>query len=292
MVCWLLGERQEAGLFREKAQSQGILVFRELHRAIECMAAVFRKNQSADAEAEKTIELGPLPESAENILNKEFGILDEYTSKQVLSNIGIPAVPEKVSSTETEALLAASEIGFPAVVKGLAQELVHKSEKGFVRTGLKNAEDISGAVSAISKIAEGENQKVKFLIQRQIEKSPELIAGLIRDPQFGPCIMCGFGGIFAGVLKDTIFAVAPLTWNDAMDLINRLKASELLDGYRGLPPVDREQLAGILIRLGRLGLDYPRISEIDINPLMVYEANLVAVDATIILKQEDQKIRR
>jgi acetyltransferase len=122
-----------------------------------------------------------------------------------------------------------------------------------------------------------------LLIQKQIQGYPELIAGLIRDPQFGPCVMCGFGGVFTEVLADSVFAVAPINRVEALALIKRLKTRKLLDGFRGFAAVDRDTLADILVRIGELGLAYPQIKEIDLNPLIVSGGKPIAVDATIIL---------
>ncbi len=289
MICWLLGERQEAGIFQEKCHSQGILVFRELFRAVECMAAVLQKQQPLKLTEETPLPIESSPERLDQMLQKQQGVLDEYLSKQVLSTYGIPGVPEKLVFNETDVLPAVSEIGYPVVMKGIAKDIVHKSDKGLIRMGLHSEKDIFAAVSALSEIMNNENQPAAYLIQRQLETSVELIAGMVRDPQFGPCVMCGFGGIFAEILKDSVFAPAPLSRADALKLIGRLKSAELLEGYRGLPPVDRTDLAEILMRLGQLGTDYPRISEIDINPLMVYDQKLVAVDATIVLTKDQDR---
>jgi acetyltransferase len=123
------------------------------------------------------------------------------------------------------------------------------------------------------------------LIQKEIQGFPELIAGLIRDPQFGACVMCGFGGILAEMMADSVFAPAPLSHAEAMVLIGRLKTQKLLDGYRGFPAVDRDLLADILVRLGHLGVSYPLIKEVDINPLIVCEGLPIAVDATIVVER-------
>ncbi len=112
----------------------------------------------------------------------------------------------------------------------------------------------------------------------------ELILGLLRDPQFGPCVMFGLGGVMAELFDDTVFAVAPLTHREALALIGRIRGQKMLDGFRGAPPVDREEIARILVTLGEIGLDHPRIREIDINPLIVGEEGATAVDATIILE--------
>ena len=118
---------------------------------------------------------------------------------------------------------------------------------------------------------------------KQIQGYPELIAGLIRDPQFGPCVMCGFGGILAEVMTDSAFAAAPLSHAEALGLIGRLKTQKLLNGFRGFAAVERDALADLLVRIGELGLAYPQIREIDLNPLIVRDGKPIAVDATIIL---------
>jgi len=122
-----------------------------------------------------------------------------------------------------------------------------------------------------------------ILIQKQIQGNPELIAGLIRDPQFGPCVMCGFGGLFTEVLADRVFAAAPINRFEALALIERLKTQKLLNGFRGFAAVDRDALADILVRIGELGLTYPKIKEIDLNPLIVCDGRPIVVDATIII---------
>jgi acetyltransferase len=253
------------------------------------MAAVLQRQQPLEITEETPLPIDSSPERLDQMLQKQQGVLDEYLSKQVLSTYGIPGVPEKLVFNETDVLPAVSEIGYPVVMKGIAKDIVHKSDKGLIRMGLHSEKDIFAAVSALSEIMNNENQPAAYLIQRQLETSVELIAGMVRDPQFGPCVMCGFGGIFAEILKDSVFAPAPLSRADALKLIGRLKSAELLEGYRGLPPVDRNDLAEILIRLGQLGTDYPRISEIDINPLMVYDQELVAVDATIVLTKDQDR---
>jgi acetate---CoA ligase (ADP-forming) len=122
-----------------------------------------------------------------------------------------------------------------------------------------------------------------FLVQRQVEGGLELIAGMIRDPQFGPCVMLGLGGIFAEILKDTVFAVAPLSLKEALSMIGRLKSQKLLNGFRNFAPVDRESLAKIIVSLGELGLGNQEIKEIDVNPLIAAGGKITAVDASVII---------
>jgi len=151
-----------------------------------------------------------------------------------------------------------------------------------VRTGISSPDAAAGVFADLEKKM---SPGGAVLIQRQVHGYPELIAGLIRDPQFGTCVMCGFGGILTEVIADSAFAPAPLSHAEALGLIGRLKTQTLLNGFRGFQAVDRNVLADILVRLGHLGVSYPRIKEVDINPLIVCEGFPVAVDATIIVEE-------
>ncbi|GBC61583.1 CoA-binding protein [Desulfonema ishimotonii] len=283
LFCWLIGKSEEARRFQTETQAVGIPVFREVYRAVECINAVFARKQVLERQraagktaadpAEPAGEPLRLPESGD-------GVLDEYASKQVLAGCGIPVVAEEIADTAGAAAGIAARFGFPVVMKGLAPGQVHKTESGLVRLGISSATAAEAAFKALTDAMKGEGS---VLVQPQVCGEAELIAGLVRDPQFGPCVMFGLGGVMAEVLDDVVFAVAPLTHADALELIGRLKAQKLLNGFRGAPPADREMLARILVRLGRLGNDYPRIREVDINPLMVAGGKPVAVDASVIL---------
>jgi acetyltransferase len=125
----------------------------------------------------------------------------------------------------------------------------------------------------------------QVLAYKQVRGKIEIIVGLVRDFHFGPCVMLGLGGIMAEILSDVVFAPAPLTIEDALALIGRLRGQKIFDGFRGEPPVNREELAAILVTVGTIGLQYPRIQEIDVNPLILGEKGaLIAVDATIVLR--------
>jgi acetyltransferase len=216
------------------------------------------------------------------LLMDASGTLDEYRSKQMLALCNLPVVEEKIVSSFLEAKETACEFGFPVVLKGLLPGEIHKSELGLVRTGISSIEEVESVLVELQKSMSG---KGTLLIQKQIQGCPELIAGLIRDPQFGPCVMCGFGGLFTEILADRVFAVAPINRVEALALIKRLKTQKLLDGFRGFATVDRDALADILVRLGELGFAYPQIKEIDLNPLIVSEGKPIAVDATIIMDE-------
>jgi len=221
------------------------------------------------------------------MLTEATGSLDEYKSKQILSLCNIPVVEEKIVSDSVAAKAIAAEFGFPVVLKGLLAGEIHKTELGLVRTGISSVEEAETVFFDLQKILSNNGS---VLVQKQIQGNPELIAGLIRDPQFGPCVMCGFGGILTEVMADSVFAAAPLNKSEALALIDRLKSQKLLNGFRGFAAVDRDALADILLRLGDLGVAFDQIKEIDINPLIVSEGKAVAVDATIIVEKSKKWI--
>ena len=278
IFCWLMGDHDEAREFLAHAHNIGVPVFGELHRAVECMAAVF--NYKNHIELREPFVPSKADAAPADLPHGKQGSLDEHLSKNILKSFGIPVVDEKIVSSGKEAGEAASDFGFPVVMKGLAPGIVHKSDLGLVLLKIKSAEEAGLCFESLNKTMSG---KGKVLIQKQVHGEPELIVGLIKDPQFGPCVMCGLGGILAEVVEDVLFAVAPLNRSEALGLISRLKAQKLLNGFRGSLPTDREALAQILINIGELGLAHPRIREIDINPLIIAEGKPVAVDASVIL---------
>jgi len=279
---WLMGKRSEAHQFQMDARELKLPVFGELYRAVECMAAVLSREALPDPGSREMpfTESTSIKDRLEKMLTVETGTLDEFNSKQILSLCNIPVVEEKIISSAGEANKIADEFGFPVVLKGLLPAEIHKTELGLVRTGISSAEE---AGSAFNQLHQKVSNNGSVLIQKQIQGDPELIAGLIRDPQFGPCVMCGFGGILAEVMADSVFAAAPLNKSEARALIARLKTQKLLNGFRGFTAVDREALADILVRLGDLAVAFEQIKEIDINPLIVHEGRPIAVDATIIV---------
>ena len=280
---WVMGKRRDVHDLQVLAKELGLPVFSELYRAVECMAAVLVRKKlpdHGDSGISLTENTGA-EENLHNLLMDARGTLDEYRSKQILGLCNFPVVEERIISSVREAKEIASEFGFPVVLKGLLPGQIHKTELGLVRTDISAVEDLESALFELQKIMSGRGS---LLIQKQIRGYPELIVGLIRDPQFGPCVMCGFGGIFTEVLADRVFAVAPITRDEALAIIKRLKTQKLLDGFRGFAAVDRDVLADILVRIGQLGLAYPQIKEIDLNPLIVWKSLPVAVDATIIVE--------
>lgn len=207
--------------------------------------------------------------------------LSEYESRKVIASAGVPIPREALVQSRDEAMDQAEKIGFPVVLKGSSPELTHKTEMGMVRVNLKNRDDVGGAFDELS----GKGIRLEgFLVQEMVEGRREFVIGLTRDPQFGPSVMFGLGGIFTEAMKDVSFRVAPLSEDDAREMIGEIRAAKLLDAFRGEKAVDREILVRALVGIGNLGMKHEEIAEIDINPLIVKDGKPVAVDALVILQ--------
>lgn len=280
VFIWVLGDPEKILELNEDCRKHGLPAFRELYRLVECLKAVLGNRPRSASHVPSTSNAPVLPASLKTILEKTTGSLDEHVSKQILSSYGIPTVDEVILEKVGDSSMADS-MGYPVVMKGLVSEGIHKTEMGLVELGIKNKTSVEKTFKILKKKMAGRG---KVLLQRQIPGKIELILGLIRDPQFGPCVMFGLGGIMAEVFKDTVFAMAPLSEDDALRLISRIKGQTLLNGFRGMPPVNRKELARILMALGEIGMTYPRIREIDVNPLIVGDSTMAAVDATIVLE--------
>lgn len=210
--------------------------------------------------------------------------LSEYESKMLLAEYGISITQEKIVSAEDDAVAAASDIGYPVVLKGSGEELSHKTEMNLIALNLRDENEVREAYKNLISNPEAEVKEV--LVQQMIKGDRELVVGLTRDAQFGPCVMFGLGGIFTEILEDVSFRVAPLTRWDAKDMMGEIRAAKILDAFRGKPEVDREALADILIAIGTIGMELDQVVEIDINPLKILDGKPVAVDALVVLSNE------
>ncbi len=219
--------------------------------------------------------------------NEGRKLLLEHEAKSLISYYGIPTTKVRVAENENDAVKAANEIGYPVVLKIVSPDVVHKSDVGGVKVNLRSEEEVRNAYrSIISSVRENvpNARIVGVLVQEFAPPGLELIIGLIRDPQFGPTVMFGLGGIFVEVYRDVSFRVAPLTEEDADSMIKEIKAYKLLTGFRGMEPVDLESLKDALVKAGQVGLDNDDISEMDLNPVIAYPKGLKVVDARIILR--------
>jgi acetyl-CoA synthetase (ADP-forming) len=170
---------------------------------------------------------------------------------------------------------------YPVVIKGNAPGLAHKTEQGLVAVDVRNDEEAETAYQHIMNVLQGGEKGL--LVQEMVKGSRELMVGMTRDAQFGPCVMFGLGGIFTEILKDVSFRVAPITKRDALEMMGEIKAHKILEEIRGMPAADLEALCEILIKIGQVGLENDAIKEIDVNPLILQGSKPVAVDALVVL---------
>ena len=210
--------------------------------------------------------------------------LSEYQSKQLLKAYGIPVTREELAQSADEAAATAARLGYPVVMKACSPDLMHKSEAGAVEIGLKNEAEVRAAyqrlVGATTLALEG------ILVQEMIRGNRELVLGLSRDAQFGPCVMFGLGGVLTEVINDTVFRVAPLEMIDAQEMMQELRAKAILDPFRGQAAADREVIGRSLMALGQIGMENEGVAEIDVNPMIIDPAGRVkAVDALVVLQR-------
>jgi len=211
----------------------------------------------------------------------------ETEAKTICTEYGIPVNKFNLAKNEKEAATYADQIGYPIVLKIVSPDIIHKSDAGGVMLNLKTPAEVASAYQKIienAKKYKADAKIVGVLVQEMAPQSTEVIVGAIKDPQFGQTIMFGLGGIFVELLKDVNFRVAPITAEDAKEMIMQLKAYPLLKGYRNTPPADIDALVSILCNTSRLVMDNPEIKELDLNPIMAYPKGAKTVDARIILE--------
>jgi len=210
--------------------------------------------------------------------------LSEHESKQLLASAGIAIPDERLVASADDAVAAASDLGFPVVLKLCGRKIAHKTERGLVRLNLHDTAAVRAAAEALLAARRPDDGDARILVGRMVSGRREVIAGLVRDPQFGPCVMLGLGGIFAEALGDVAFAAAPLAKGDAEDLIDALQYKKVLGEFRGEPAADRAVLARVLETLGRIGAEHADVRSIDINPLILSGGTPVVIDALVELE--------
>ena len=215
--------------------------------------------------------------------------LSEYASKQLLASYGVPITRELLVNDPQAAAEAAAQIGFPVVVKLCGDHIAHKTERDLVRLGLGDAGAVTQAATQLwdrRQPQDGQDGQVSLLVAEMVRGRRELIAGVVRDPQFGPCVLLGLGGILTEALGDVTFALAPFERDEARQMLEALRAKHLImKPFRGEGPVDVDALIDTLVGLGRLAAQRPDIQSIDVNPLIVVDGKPIAVDALVEIDQ-------
>ena len=207
--------------------------------------------------------------------------LSEAASKELLATYGVPFAPERLVTDPEEAAAAATELGFPVAAKLCGDHIAHKTERGLVRLGLRDADAVREAAAALLAAATPEDGATGVLVAPMVSGSRELIAGVSTDPQFGPTILVGVGGVLAEALGDVAVRPAPISEVDAAEMLEQLRTQDLLGEFRGEPAVDREAVAKVLLALSEAVQGRPEIRSIDLNPLIIDRGAPVAVDALV-----------
>ena len=228
----------------------------------------------------------------EDTIRTDHKVITEEESKNILKRYGISVPPYALVNSVDEAVKAAKKIGFPLVMKVVSPQILHKTDVGGVKVGIDNVQDVKKTFNDMfGRLSKKKGVHVKgILLEKMVPKGVELIVGIQNDSQFGPVIMTGMGGIMTEVMKDVAFRMLPITTSDAKSMLNELKGSKLLKGFRGSEPIDLNMIAKMLVQIGKLGTENADfINSIDFNPVVVYPKSHYVVDAKIILNKEMKK---
>ena len=295
MTCWMGGGQVEAA--RQLFNSAHVPSFRMLENAVDAFSylARYNRNQRLLLQTPARLTRGQEPPDSdgaqmiiEGVLTEQRSVLTEPESMAVLNAFRIPTVRNGVAHSTNEALVTAESIGFPIAMKVLSNDISHKSDAGGVRLNINSAAEVRGAYrqlidQVMLKMPDAKIDGVTVEKMYRSSNGRELMIGIIRDPVFGPVISFGSGGTSVEVMGDSAISLPPLNRRLALDLINRTKVSKLLGQFRQMPPVDVDQLVDVLLAVSSMACELPWIQEMDINPLIMDDKGIVAVDARLVV---------
>ena len=213
-------------------------------------------------------------------------VLTEIESKRILDEAGIPVANARLAESADDAAKIAGDIGFPVVLKIVSPDVTHKSDVGGVRVGLEGPTDVKAAFDDIVAAVKQHQPDARIegvAVQKMAAQGTEVIVGVSKDPQFGPVVMFGLGGIFVEVLKDVAFRIIPLEPRDARQIIREINGFAVLEGVRGQPPADLDALESLILKVSQFIEAHPEIEELDLNPVFAYSDGCIAVDARIVV---------
>ncbi len=264
-------------------EDNGMPVFDSPEKTAGAMVAMLRHKEIRERRPWKPLMVPTPPAEALRIiregLDRGQGNLDEHASKLFLKSWGIPVTEELIVTSEEEAVAAADRAGYPLVLKASAADILHKTGKGLIHLNLKSGDE---AAASFRKIQEAAGAPVPVIAYRMVKGDRELVAGVVRAAGFVPSVMFGLGGIFTEALGDMMFRPAPLSENDAEEMINDIRARKIMGPFRGMPAANMKSLARVLHRLSLIPLAHPEVAEIDINPIIIEGSEPVAVDALVV----------
>jgi acyl-CoA synthetase (NDP forming) len=295
VTWWAAGSLSDTGI--HLLNGSDVALFRSPERCAGAVKALVNYHQFIQARSETT---GHAPDKS-HVIPKEKGArllksgkpcLSEHQSKALLNLYGIPVTREQVATSPKEAVQIAEQIGFPVVLKVDSPDILHKTEANAISLGVSSREEVLQLYDELLQNAEQYRPNAKMngiLVQEMVQKGTEVMIGMSHDPQFGPTIAFGLGGIFVEVLEDIALKLTPLSKSDAKQMVMQIKGYPILEGVRGKGPSDIEAVIDVLMRISQLAMDWKHIiSEIDINPLVVFEngQGVKALDALIVLKDK------
>ncbi len=215
-------------------------------------------------------------------------LLTEVEAKSLLQEAGVPVAATLLARTREEAQAAAEQVGFPVVLKIVSPDIVHKSDVGGVKLNLQDREAVGAAFDEVVANAERAVPGARITgvaVQHMAPQGTEVIVGMTTDPQFGPVLMFGLGGIMVEVLKDVSFRLVPLEEKDAQQMIDEIKGRPVLSGVRGQPPADIEALKRTILKVSEFVQAHPEVKELDLNPVFAYPDGALAVDARMVIAE-------
>jgi acetyltransferase len=255
--------------------------------------SIFRGYQAKPLPTFETFEVDQtlVRQTLDGALSEGRVTIGDAEARDILTAYGLKIPESELAETNDQAVEIANRIGYPVVLKVASPDILHKTDVGGVRVGLQNPTDIRDAFDLITYRAQRYLPEARLwgcLVQKMAPPGLEVLIGMNRDPQFGPLVTFGLGGIYVETLKDVAFRIAPFSRREAEDMIGEIRAHALLDGVRGEPPTDKTAVVNALLRIAQLVIDFPEIVELDINPFIVYEEGLggISIDMRLVLNPE------
>jgi acyl-CoA synthetase (NDP forming) len=215
-------------------------------------------------------------------------LLNEVEAKDLLRDAGVPVTATTLATTRDAAQSQAEAAGYPVVLKIVSPDIVHKSDVGGVKLNLNSKAEVAEAYDTIvaNSLKAVPNAKIAGVaVQHMAPQGTEVIVGMTTDPQFGPVMMFGLGGIMVEVLKDVSFRLVPLSDKDAGQMIKEIKGHPMLEGVRGQPPADIAALKSAIVKVSEFVAQHPEVRELDLNPMFAYPDGALAVDARIVISE-------
>ncbi|HOV21214.1 MAG TPA: acetate--CoA ligase family protein [bacterium] len=284
--CFMGGKRIEPGIIRLSEGKIPNYPFPE--RAVSSLKGMVNYRKYLEKKEEKIITYKvnkeKVKEKLDNFKKAKIKVVGDIEGREILSLYGINTINSLIAKNLEDGKNIFKKMGYPVVMKLVSPDIIHKTEVGGVKVGIKTESEFEKAFNDIIRSVKEYKKDAKIegiQIQQYIEGGIETIVGVNKDAQFGHLIMFGLGGIYVELFKDVSFSLVPLMENEVSDMIDDIKASKLFNGFRNIPPVDKEKIKETLLRVSQLVSDFPEIKEMDINPLIVKEKEVIAVDVRI-----------